>query len=318
MIPNPLLSITIPTYNRADFLDYSLEVHIPLVREYNIQIYISDNASTDFTKKIVEKWQKKYPLIHYFHNETNVGPDKNFELALKYPKTDYVWLLGDTYHLQPDVFKYVLNLISTHKYDHIIINIANEVNDIPTQDYIDQNKLLTDLFWLMTCLSIHIYNRTLINNANFSRYRNTNFMQTGIIFEYLDNKDFTLHWNQLLSVERIFSYKGRGKETWFKQYFEIWLENRINFIMSLPPSYKLSIKLKCIMFDGRDKTSLGILKLIYLKTEHILTYKKIIKYKYLLPLVTKKSNFTIFLIAIFPHIGYKLLRFLWRLLKRSN
>ena len=39
---NKKLSIVIPTYNRASFLDYSLETHIPLAKEYNISIYIFD------------------------------------------------------------------------------------------------------------------------------------------------------------------------------------------------------------------------------------------------------------------------------------
>ena len=63
MQANPLLSIVIPTYNRADFLDYCLKVHIPLAKAHNIQIIISDNASTDATKKIVQKRMEEYPLI---------------------------------------------------------------------------------------------------------------------------------------------------------------------------------------------------------------------------------------------------------------
>ena len=33
---NNLVSILIPTYNRADFLDYSLGIHIPMIEKYNI------------------------------------------------------------------------------------------------------------------------------------------------------------------------------------------------------------------------------------------------------------------------------------------
>lgn len=36
MNKNTLLSIVIPTYNRAEFLDYSLEVHIPLLKKFGI------------------------------------------------------------------------------------------------------------------------------------------------------------------------------------------------------------------------------------------------------------------------------------------
>ena len=58
MESNKQLSIVIPTYNRADFLDYSLKLHIPIVKKYNICIYISDNASTDNTKEVINKLVK--------------------------------------------------------------------------------------------------------------------------------------------------------------------------------------------------------------------------------------------------------------------
>ena len=96
---NKKLSIVIPTYNRADFLDYSLEIHIPMLKEYGIEIAIFDNASTDNTEKVVSKWMEEYPYLSYHRSETNIGPDANFERALKYPDTEYIWLLGDTYEI---------------------------------------------------------------------------------------------------------------------------------------------------------------------------------------------------------------------------
>lgn len=67
---NKNLSIVIPTYNRADFLDYSLEVYIPMLKEYGIEIAIFDNASTDNTYEIVSKWIKEYDYLTYHKNET--------------------------------------------------------------------------------------------------------------------------------------------------------------------------------------------------------------------------------------------------------
>ncbi|MBV5277921.1 MAG: glycosyltransferase family 2 protein [Campylobacteraceae bacterium] len=111
MEQNKQLSIVIPTYNRADFLDYSLEVHIPLLEKYNIQIFISDNASTDNTREIVSKWMKEYKFLSYYQNETNIGPDANFEKALKLPDTEYIWLLSDTYQIPDDGISYLLSTI---------------------------------------------------------------------------------------------------------------------------------------------------------------------------------------------------------------
>lgn len=301
MQANPLLSIVIPTYNRADFLDYCLEVHIPLVKAHNIQIFISDNASTDATKEIVQKRMEEYPLISYHCNEINIGGDENFERALKYPETEYVWLLGDTYQIPLEGIDYVLDLISKNheKYDAIVVNFVRRVSGIPQQDYSDQNQLLSDLGLHMTCLSSLIYNSRLIAHGNFVRYHNTNFIQIGVIFEYIANKDFLVHWAETISVQGI-SIKGLVKKSWLNQTFEIWAKRWPNFIFSLPPSYTLEIKLKCIKDLGLKSGIFNFRYLLYLRIINILNYKTYKQYSHLFPLTIKYPNLRILLIALLP------------------
>lgn len=310
---NKKLSIVIPTYNRADFLDYSLEVHIPMLKEYGIEIAIFDNASTDNTQEIVSKWMKEYDYLTYHKNETNIGPDANFEKALKYPDSDYVWLLGDTYKIQKNTVKYILDLTGNNEFDHILVNVGNELQDIKTQIYQDQNKLLYDLFWLMTCLSVHIYKSSLIKGANFSRYHNSNFIQTGIIFEYINNKDFKIYWNKEYSVERILSVNGLSKDLWIKDYFKIWVNNRINLIMSLPPSYLMDIKLKTIRYDNADRKELRLNSFAYLRIIGVLNLKSVVKYKDLLLLTTSRFNY--FVALIFSMCPQSLLVFTRKIVK---
>jgi len=317
MQANPLLSIVIPTYNRAGFLDYCLEVHIPLAKAHNIQIFISDNASTDATKKIVQKRMEEYPLISYYCNETNIGPDENFERALKYPKTEYVWLLGDTYQIPSEGINYVLNLISKNhkKYDTIVVNLVKRVSGIPQQDYSDQNQLLSDLGWQMTCLSSLICNSRLIAHGNFVRYRNTDFIPMGVIFEYIANKDFLVHWAETISVQ-VISVKGLVKKSWQNQTFEIWAKRWPNFIFSLPSSYSLKTKLKCIKDHGEKSGLFKIKPLLYLRSSNILNYKTYKQYSHLFSLTIKSPKLIILLIVLLPRSLLLLLFKSYRTLKR--
>ena len=66
MQANKLISIVIPTYNRAELLDYCLGHHISLVKSNNIKIFIFDNASPDATEIVVRKRIEEYPLIEYY------------------------------------------------------------------------------------------------------------------------------------------------------------------------------------------------------------------------------------------------------------
>jgi len=303
MKANPLLSIVIPTYNRADFLDYSLGVHIPLAKVHNIQIFISDNASTDATVEIVQKRMQEYPLISYHCNEINIGPDENIERALKYPQTEYVWLLGDTYQIPREGIDYILHLISKkgQKYDAIVFNLVNKITDINTQDYTDQNALLSDLGALMTCLSCLVFHKDLIEKAQFSRYRNSSFIQTGIIFEAIAEQPFYIHWVKHLSVCG-FSYPLLRKKSWAKMpiLFEVALEKWSNFVFSLPVSYRLEGKFKCLMDFGIISGVFMFRNLLYLRSLNLLNYQVYKQYSELFPFTMKYSKFVILSIALLP------------------
>ena len=60
MIEKPLLSICIPTYNRAELLRDNLE-HIVSDPDFDdeVEIVISDHCSTDETRTVGEEYAKK-------------------------------------------------------------------------------------------------------------------------------------------------------------------------------------------------------------------------------------------------------------------
>jgi glycosyltransferase involved in cell wall biosynthesis len=303
MQANPHLSIVIPTCNRAGLLDYCLEVHIPLARAHNVQLFISDNASTDATAEVVQKRIKEYPLIQYHRNETNVGADENFEIALNYPNTQYVWLLGDSYQIPSDGIDYLLNLIadSKQKYDVIVFNLADQKNDICTQDFTDSNSLLCSLGALMTCLSCLVHNKGLINGSDFVRYRNSYFMQTGIIFDAIARQPFSIHWAQSISVQGLDHYSLK-KNSWSmtSNVFEIACKKWVNFVFSLPVSYDLDNKLECLIDFTKVSGIFSFRHLLLIRAQNILNYKNYKQYSYLFPFTIKYSKFTILIIALLP------------------
>ena len=77
---NTLVTIAIPTYNRADnYLKQALSS--ALVQTYrNIEIIVSDNCSTDNTESVVKNF--KDSRIRYFKQKKNIGPYKNFNFLL--------------------------------------------------------------------------------------------------------------------------------------------------------------------------------------------------------------------------------------------
>ena len=104
----PLLSICIPTYNRAEILDKTLFLLFsnPDFNVDEIEVVVSDNCSTDHTKQIVNK----YPFVKYFCNEKNVR-DANFSYALQRGSGEYLKLLNDTVRFPSGSLKFILDTI---------------------------------------------------------------------------------------------------------------------------------------------------------------------------------------------------------------
>lgn len=73
---SPLVSIGVAIYNEEKFLVSALESLVS--QDYpNIEIIISDNASTDATQEICTSFASRYPSIHYYRSEINHGAFQN-------------------------------------------------------------------------------------------------------------------------------------------------------------------------------------------------------------------------------------------------
>jgi len=297
--PNNLLSIVIPTFNRADFLDRCLGLHIPIARLHNIQIFVSDNASTDLTQRVIEKYKKEYPFLQYFRNESNLGYDENVERALKYPDTEYVWLLGDAYKFSEDDLAGVLSLIIKRKYHAIVVNLGDRVKDVKEKEYSDYNLLLAEIGWHTTCLSTLVFSKEVILSANHEVYYDSYFMQTGILLEFLPKNPFLLYWAQGISVSNI-RIQGIEKQGWHYKTFDVWGRQWPELIFSLPKSYELKIKLKCILDHGSKSGLFSLKSLLYMRRRGILDFKTYQRYKYSMPLVIKYNKTLIMMISFVP------------------
>jgi glycosyltransferase involved in cell wall biosynthesis len=89
----PLISIAIPTYNRADsYLTQALQSALNQTYK-NIEIIVSDNCSRDNTEMVVSTFNDK--RIRYFRHKENIGANNNFNFCLKQAKGSYFLLLQD-------------------------------------------------------------------------------------------------------------------------------------------------------------------------------------------------------------------------------
>lgn len=96
--PVPILTIAIPTYNRAAYLSENLTQLWLQIRDLPtgiVEVIVSDNCSTDATPEAVEQAVKAGMPVRYVRNVRNLGWAVNFAQSYDLARGAYVLLLGD-------------------------------------------------------------------------------------------------------------------------------------------------------------------------------------------------------------------------------
>jgi glycosyltransferase involved in cell wall biosynthesis len=91
----PLVSIGLPTFNRVDTLRQAIES--VLKQSYtNIELVISDNASTDETERVCREYAEIDSRVTYIRQSINLGPSPNFVAVLEQSHAEFfMWLCDD-------------------------------------------------------------------------------------------------------------------------------------------------------------------------------------------------------------------------------
>ncbi len=115
VVAQPILSICIPTFNRAEYLKKSLDSLVcqePIESE-EIEIVISDNCSTDETNMIGMQYSKEFSNIKYFRNDTNYGIINGVK-AISRGTGLLRKISNDTVVYSPDSLRYMINAVKSH------------------------------------------------------------------------------------------------------------------------------------------------------------------------------------------------------------
>src|ERR1700754_341976 len=105
------LTIATPTYNRAAHLDAQLRWAAASITERweQCQLLVSDNASTDETQAVCEKWRAQLgDKLHLVRQASNLGLAGNIAFCINHAAGEYVWTVSDDDVMQPRAVTTVL------------------------------------------------------------------------------------------------------------------------------------------------------------------------------------------------------------------
>lgn len=109
----PLVTIGIPTYNRAEDLWRTLEA----IRRWdypNLDILISDNASTDDTERIGRAAQAADPRIRYVRHPKSLGLYGNHNFCLDESRGEFLCFVHDHDEHDPSMVSHYVRFLQEH------------------------------------------------------------------------------------------------------------------------------------------------------------------------------------------------------------
>lgn len=186
-----LLSICIPTFNRASLLSKCIG-SIVNQEEFNhlVELVISDNCSDDNTFQIVESYQKRYPNIIYNRNENNLV-DRNFFKVLSLARGKFLKLSNDYSLFLSGSLKTILDVISFYQSSHSVIlfsnnriNLTGEIKEYGNIDEFIQHAS----YWITWILCFGIWKTEFdkLKEEDFSKSFDLHFFQVEMLIRNLE------------------------------------------------------------------------------------------------------------------------------------
>jgi glycosyltransferase involved in cell wall biosynthesis len=125
---SPLVSVLIPTYNKADFIKEAIESVLAQTYE-NFELIIVDDCSSDNTADIVKEFLDDN-RVKFFQNERNLGIGGNWNKTLSYAKGKYIKYLMADDKFEPYLLEKYVKIMEAHKQVSMVTSYRGIFGDV--------------------------------------------------------------------------------------------------------------------------------------------------------------------------------------------
>ena len=191
---NIVLSIAIPTFNRAEWLRLCLSRLIPQLEVFygEVEVTVYDNASPDNTGEVAKSFLVENLPLTYIRNSENIGSDKNIAQCFNRAVGRYVLILGDDDVVLDQSLKKIINVLKNEQYDHGAIYMRaygydqNFVSEKPFQ-FFHQSKVYSDAdeFMCKCSSGMAFISSLIINKSKIAAIDANQFIGTALVQTYL-------------------------------------------------------------------------------------------------------------------------------------
>jgi glycosyltransferase involved in cell wall biosynthesis len=180
-----MLEVILITYNRASYLDTTLErlKNSPISQ---CKITVIDNASNDATPEVCAKHAPAFPQFCALRNRFNVGISGNYLRALETTRSEYTWVICDDDDFNFSRFDEVIEAVTSRKYDIISLGVPNHT-ELPRGVGIRSRELIQDrssnFFYASSFIPCTILRSSLLNaDAMLQGYHHIHTLFSNLFF----------------------------------------------------------------------------------------------------------------------------------------
>lgn len=124
----PSLSVLIGSYNYARFIGEAIES--VLNQSYRpMEVIVIDNASTDNSVEIIQRFIDQNPIVHLIMNEKNFGGIYVFNQFLSLAKGEYIYIVGADDRLLPGFLEKSMKLLARYPEAGVCSTLAYKMDE---------------------------------------------------------------------------------------------------------------------------------------------------------------------------------------------
>lgn len=262
----PMVSVAVLTYNHEKYIKQALDSILRQKVNFDYEILIGDDASTDNTVKVLKEYKSKYPkIIKLFLNEVNLGATRNAYNLLVNAKGKYLatcegddyWTDDNKLQIQVEFLEKNKNLVGCSHYFTIV-----DENDKAYKKHLEWIKE-KKIFSLDDFDGIYMPGQP------------TTFLRRNLVYDNLVDLRYLINTHKMIGDRTLMLlWLLHGNFGFVKRYMSAYRVNRKNRDSVTAIIY--SNKLKSIITDYKITKKLEIIAKKHNEKVNFYRFKKII------------------------------------------
>ena len=248
---NILLSICVPTFNRCAMLKQLIDsLEEQDFGDYQVELCVSDNASSDDTRNYLESLSLKKICVSLNFNVQNFGLERNMIKVMQMASGKYILAIGDDDCFMSNSISSIIEILKLEQ-DLLILNGFNTNNDLKIESEYMPGRLKNKNFsspvlafpnlWGQMRLGAFVSKNTILDldehSGTYERYIGTSHAYSALPWDGLAKKYNVENQCQIICMEQPTILFRNGTKTWSDQRFAILFSEIPEWFERLPELY---------------------------------------------------------------------------------